>query len=289
MLSLGLQQSVERTAQRSAIQCAARRKRGEAEAGWVLVALLLTMARLQSDVNMVEEMEQRRVEQWAPLNAPWGNSIPVVLLQPLTSEARSAPVYDGPMERLDAYGGMPTMDATAGSSGGTTNGSAGGPMRARKTKRMDRRLTHWRCVFCRHETRNDANATTCSKCDGVRSELRDADARGREQARRAARAKDAHGRQLNARGVGTETVPRAAQGVFERTRGDALVRWETQQLEAYTGSPLYLQKEDCNIGVMESFYIVHTGARVSVMDEVKRAQMTEVGVWLRRSVAFAGI
>ena len=27
-----------------------------------------------------------------------------------------------------------------------------GPVRARKTKRMDRRLTHWQCTFCRHET-----------------------------------------------------------------------------------------------------------------------------------------
>jgi hypothetical protein len=45
--------------------------------------------------------------------------------------------------------------------------------------------------------------------------------------------------------VGTATVPRAAQGVFERARADTLVRWETQQLEAYTGAPSYLQKEEC--------------------------------------------
>ena len=79
-------------------------------------------------------------------------------------------------------------------------------------------------------------------------------------------------------GVGTETVPRAAQGVFERTRADALVRWEMQELEAYTGAPTYLQREECVIGVIESFYIVHTGAQVSIMDETKRALITEVDV-----------
>ena len=108
MLSLGSQrQAVERAARRSATQCLARRKRGEAEASWVVCALVLMTARLQSDVNMVEEMELRRLEEWAcaPPNAQLGNSMPVVLLEPLTSEARSSlPVYDGPMERIDGGG-----------------------------------------------------------------------------------------------------------------------------------------------------------------------------------------
>ena len=78
------------------------------------------MARLQSDVNMPEEMELRIVEGWAcaTQNAQLGNSIPVVLLEPLTSEARSARVYDGPMERLEAHSGMPTMGASRDGSGG---------------------------------------------------------------------------------------------------------------------------------------------------------------------------
>ena len=79
------------------------------------------MARLASDVDMVEEVELRRVEQWgrtAP-NAQQGDSFQVVLLEPLTSEARrSAPLYDGPMERLSAAVGMPTMGATPHSDGG---------------------------------------------------------------------------------------------------------------------------------------------------------------------------
>ena len=60
--------------------------------------------------------------------------------------------------------------------------------------------------------------------------------------------------------------------MFERARSDALVYWETAQLEQYTGAPLYLMKEDCMLGVMESFYIVQTGARVSVMYDAKRAR-----------------
>ena len=61
---------------------------------------------------------------------------------------------------------------------------------------------------------------------------------------------------------------RAHQEHFEQIRNAELA--ETQRLEAYTGAPSYLQREDCVIGVMESFYVVHTGGRVSVMDEAKR-------------------
>ncbi|EOD08159.1 hypothetical protein EMIHUDRAFT_358994, partial [Emiliania huxleyi CCMP1516] len=93
-----------------------------------------------------------------------------------------------------------------------------GPTRANKTRRMDRRLTHWQCIYCRRETRNDARATRCWNCDGEKEQLRDADSEGREAARRGQRAKEYAGRSLNALGAGTSLVPRAAQGVFERAR-----------------------------------------------------------------------
>ena len=73
-------------------------------------------------------------------------------------------------------------------------------------------------------------------------------------------------------------MPRAAQGVFESSRRELLVREETQELELYTGAPSYLVKEDCMIGVMESFYVVSTGARVSIMDAAKRARVTDADV-----------
>ena len=119
---------------------------------------------------------------------------------------------------------------------------------------MDRRLTHWQCSYCRRETPNDSRSTKCGHCGEAKAQLRDANANGREAARRAQRAKEYQGRSLNALGVGTASVPRAAQGVFERTRADALVRWETEQLEQYTGAASYLRREDCVLGVIESFY-----------------------------------
>ena len=143
---------------------------------------------------------------------------------------------------------------------------------------MDRRLTHWQCSYCRRETPNDSRSTKCGHCGEAKAQLRDADANGREAARRAQRAKEYQGRSLNALGVGTASVPRAAQGVFERTRADALVRWETEQLEQYTGAASYLRREDCVLGVIESFFIVQTGARVSVIDECKRSCITETDV-----------
>ena len=92
---------------------------------------------------------------------------------------------------------------------------------------MDRRLTHWQCIYCRRETRNDARATRCWNCDGEKEQLRDADSEGREAARRGQRAKECGGRSLNALGAGTSLVPRAAQGVFERARLEVLVHWLT--------------------------------------------------------------
>mmetsp|Transcript_44246 Transcript_44246/g.142205 ORF Transcript_44246/g.142205 Transcript_44246/m.142205 type:complete len:201 (-) Transcript_44246:325-927(-) len=138
-------------------------------------------------------------------------------------------------------------------------------------------LTGSASTDCRRETRNDARATRCWNCDGEKEQLR-ADSEGREAARRGQRAKEYAGRSLNALGAGTSLVPRAAQGVFERARVDVLVHWETQQLEQYTGAASYLRKEESMLGVMESYYVVHTGARVSVFDEEKRAHMTGTDV-----------
>ena len=115
--------------------------------------------------------------------------------------------------------------------------------RPRKTKRMDRRLTHWQCAFCRHEMLLSEGADKCSRCNGTRQHLGDADAEEREKARRQSREKEAHGRKLNARGTGTECVPRAAQGVFEVARHDALVRWETTMPRAVHWSMLYQRSE----------------------------------------------
>ena len=41
----------------------------------------------------------------------------------------------------------------------------------KKTKRMDRRLSHWQCTFCRHETALSEQVNVCGKCNGARRQL----------------------------------------------------------------------------------------------------------------------
>ena len=73
--------------------------------------------------------------------------------------------------------------AAANTSGVPSEATTGGPIRAPKTKRKDRRLSHWKCTYCRHEMLMSERAAVCEKCNGSRQELRDADAAGRETAR----------------------------------------------------------------------------------------------------------
>ena len=41
----------------------------------------------------------------------------------------------------------------------------------KKTKRVDRRLSHWQCTFCRHETALSEQVNVCGKCNGARRQL----------------------------------------------------------------------------------------------------------------------
>ena len=43
----------------------------------------------------------------------------------------------------------------------------------KRTKRMDRRLSHWQCTFCRHENPLSEQADVCGKCNGARQQLGD--------------------------------------------------------------------------------------------------------------------
>ena len=254
--------------------------RTERVVGIALLALHAVMSLAQDDVHMQEQPQPAM--DGARGDAERLTTAQVMKVRPTPVElVASVMMYSGPMTTLGVVAGaceVAPISEHASGIGGVLEPGAGGPIRARKSKRMDRRLTHWQCVYCRHETRNDAKASACGKCGGTKSLLGDADATGRDAARRQARSKEYVGRQLNVRGAGTDTVPRAAQGVFERARWEALVRWETDQLEQYTGAPSYLKREEYTLGVMESFYIVHTGARVSVLDEAKRALLTEADV-----------
>ena len=250
----------------------------------------------RAETQRIEERLPQGTDEWLARprlsTTSRGTITPVVILQPLSAPVGDVVMYTGPLQPMGQLhgigrefgGGTQPLPACivreAGEGAITQDERRGdvGPTRANKTRRMDRRLTHWQCIYCRRETRNDARATRCWNCDGEKEQLRDADSEGREAARRGQRAKEYAGRSLNALGAGTSLVPRAAQGVFERARVDVLVHWETQQLEQYTGAASYLRKEESMLGVMESYYVVQTGARVSVFDEVKRSLMTGADV-----------
>ena len=250
--------------------------------------MLMLYHRLASDVDMTEEAELRELEggdvQGGSSRCLGMHHLPTVTgVQVGCTSAQDAmrmgavfvvPVHCGEVHRdsTDRTATVVGADVVVEEHGTAPRSATSS--RPRKTKRMDRRLTHWQCAFCRHEMLLSEGADKCSRCNGTRQHLGDADAEEREKARRQSREKEAHGRKLNARGTGTECVPRAAQGVFEVARHDALVRWETTMLEQYTGAPGYLIKEECNVGIIESFLIVHKGASVSLMDADRRKRLS---------------
>ena len=62
----------------------------------------------------------------------------------------------------------------------------------KKTKRMDRRLSHWRCTFCCHETALSEQVDVCGKCNGARRQLGDSVMLSRARAHAAWRAARRH-------------------------------------------------------------------------------------------------
>ena len=224
----------------------------------------------RAETQRIEERLPQGTDEWLARprlsTTSRGTITPVVILQPLSAPVGDVVMYTGPLQPIGwqlhgigrEFGGGTQPADVAVEAGAITQDKRRvdvGPTRASKSRRMDRRLTHWQCIYCRRETRNDARATSCWNCGGEKEQLRDADSEGREAARRGQRAKEYAGRSLNALGAGTSLVPRAAQGVFERARVDVLVHWETQQLEQYTGAASYLRKEESMLGVMESYYV----------------------------------
>ena len=104
-------------------------------------------------------MEQRSPEQRPPPAASPRAAVQVVLLQPLLAAA-SVPLYAGPIQWMGQLAGpisgfvgggtLPLPRAVGiGRPDGGGRGGGVGPVRARKTKRMDRRLMHWQCSYCR--------------------------------------------------------------------------------------------------------------------------------------------
>ena len=63
-----------------------------------------------------------------------------------------------------------------------------------------------------------------------------------------------------------------------QARYEALVTWEVNELECYAGAPSYLRREECTIGIIESFFIVHRGATVSLMDSARRGAISAANI-----------
>ena len=113
---------------------------------------------LDGDVNMEELAEVARLESGA---ATIENPLSVTAVQIVRAQAVAADAQL-PSGILVAHAFAPsTIDADGRASAEASSGwhsmpraeaSGVGPMRVRRTKRMDRRLSHWQCTFCRHAT-----------------------------------------------------------------------------------------------------------------------------------------
>ena len=166
----------ERRAEHSSADLRSAPKAGASVAVAWLLLLRWAMTTPAYDVRM---QEQAAVQLNASGVHDSGNvnpsAVQMVMALPVVQTMDGVPLVTELRPIMQAAGRGANSDA-AQAAHETTSGGAGGPIRARKTKRMDRRLTHWQCTFCRHEMRNDAGLSVCSKCGGAKAQLRDADA-----------------------------------------------------------------------------------------------------------------
>ena len=162
----------------------------------------------RAETQRIEERLPQGTDEWLARprlsTTSRGTITPVAILQPLSAPVGDVVMYTGPLQPMGQlhgigreFGGgtqpLPACIVREAGEGAITQDECRGdvgPTRANKTRRMDRRLTHWQCIYCRRETRNDARATRCWNCDGEKEQLRDADSEGREAARRGQRAKE---------------------------------------------------------------------------------------------------
>ena len=137
---------------------------------------------LDGDVNMEELAEVARLESGA---ATIENPLSVTAVQIVRAQAVAADA-ELPSGILVAHAFAPsTIDVDGRAFVGASSewqssmppACGAGPMRARRSKRMDRRLSHWQCTFCRHETPLSDQASACGRCGGVRRQLGDSNAR----------------------------------------------------------------------------------------------------------------
>ena len=109
----------------------------------------------------------------------------------------------------------------------------------KKTKRMDRRLSHWRCTFCCHETALSEQVNVCGKCNGTRRQLGDSVMLSRARAHAAWRAARRHmaARCTNKRVAGSAPTPGERShwiAMVTRVRGTGLWHARISEFTEYT-------------------------------------------------------
>ena len=105
-------------------------------------------------VNLADEAVLCMLESGRPINLGVAQGF-AVAQAPVV--ARALPSESATSSDLRVARAVPVPIVEAGGGGGVEQGNGGaaggfGPLRARKTKRMERRLSHWQCTYCRHET-----------------------------------------------------------------------------------------------------------------------------------------
>ena len=127
----------------------------------------------RAETQRIEERLPQGTDEWLARprlsTTSRGTITPVVILQPLSAPVGDVVMYTGPLQPMGQLHGigrefgvgtqpLPACVVREAGEGAITQDERRGdvgPTRANKTRRMDRRLTHWQCIYCRRETRND--------------------------------------------------------------------------------------------------------------------------------------
>ena len=124
----------------------------------------------RAETQRIEERLPQGTDEWLARprlsTTSRGTITPVAILQPLSAPVGDVVMYTGPLQPIGwqlhgigrEFGGGTQPADVAVEAGAITQDKRRvdvGPTRASKSRRMDRRLTHWQCIYCRRETRNE--------------------------------------------------------------------------------------------------------------------------------------
>ena len=118
----------------------------------------------RAETQRIEERLPQGTDEWLARprlsTTSRGTITPVAILQPLSAPVGDVVMYTGPLQPIGwqlhgigrEFGGGTQPADVAVEAGAITQDKRRvdvGPTRASKSRRMDRRLTHWQCIYCR--------------------------------------------------------------------------------------------------------------------------------------------